>query len=226
MKKSVKLVGLLLIFIGSFFLHPIAYAAENDFGIVIDGAFSDWADKPITKLTTSGDDFNVKEGSLLADTKNIYFYLNMSESGVGYHDLQPAGYKLVIAGKTYWLTFSNTLASNDAIGTSKKISVSAWREDNGQNYSIPNGLIMETRQAVGDGYSDMIEFSIPYGDLGLDSTIVDEISLVISNKNLGDQEISTTGGSTGPFIIAGVGFLLGIGAWYLRKKKAAKVIRQ
>ncbi|WP_349733738.1 Firmicu-CTERM sorting domain-containing protein [Enterococcus asini] len=218
MKTGLKIIVTGLLLLGVVTLGPTVYAATNGFGITIDGNFDDWADKPKTEITSPGDDFNIKEGALLADTTNIYFYLSMSAKGVGYNNLQTAGYKLVIAGKTYYLTFSNEIGSGSE--TTKEIGVSAWCEDNGQNYSLPNAKIIETRNPVGDGYSDMVEFSIPYGDLGLDSEIVNEIALEISNPNLGSQTITTTGGSTGPYLLAGVGLVAAVGGILLVKKRA------
>lgn len=220
MKRSLKMFVTALVFLGVFSLGPTAYAASNDFGITIDGYFDDWADKPKTQITSPGDDFNIKEGTLLADSTNVYFYLSMSANGIGYNNLQTAGYKLVIAGKTYYLTFSNEIGGGTE--TTKEIGVSAWCEDNGQNYSLPNAKIIESRNPVGDGYSDMVEFSIPYGDLGLDSTIVNEIALEISNPNLGSQTITTTGGSTGPYLIAGIGLVAAVASIFFMKRAKTK----
>lgn len=217
MKKGLGLFVIVLIFLGMFMGIQTVNADSNGLGITIDGSFDDWTDKPKTQISSPGDDFNIKEGSLLADTTNIYFFLNMSESGTGYIDLQPAGYKLIIGGKVYYLTFSNVI--NDNSTTSKEIDVTAWCETDGKNYSLPNAKIIEVRKPVGSGHSDMVEFSIPYGDLGLDSTIVNEISVEISNPNLGTQVITTTGGSTGPYVIAGVGLVMAIGTLYFVKHK-------
>ncbi|MFV0559305.1 MAG: Firmicu-CTERM sorting domain-containing protein [Enterococcus sp.] len=222
LKKGVRIVSLVLFFLVVFATPKTTYADSNEFGITIDGAFDDWDDKPMTTITSNGDNFNIKKGSLLADTTDVYFYLNMSETGIGYNNLQTANYELVIAGKTYYLTFANTISSGDSVGTSKEISVSAWSSSDNQNYSLPNAKIIETRRAVGDGYSDTVEFSIPYGDLGLDNTIVNEISLTIKNTNLGEQTISTTGGSTGPYIIAGVGFVMAVGVLFITKRRKIK----
>lgn len=220
--KTVKVLLVMVAFLGLFGLAPRVQAATNNFGITIDGQFSDWQDKPKTQISFEWDNFNIKEGSLLADTTNIYFYLKMSDKGSGYTDLQPADYRLKIAGKLYYITFTDLITGD--VGTIKEIGISAWSPDDNKLYDLPNAKIVEARQPVGQGYSDFVEFSIPYGDLGLDSSIVNEISVEISNpNNLGSQTITTTGGSTGPFIIAGVGLVMAAGGlWVMKKKRLDK----
>lgn len=197
---------------------------NNSLGIVIDGKFDDWKDKPITQLFTDNDQYNIKQASLLADTQNIYFYLDMASlNSSGYNTLQTSSYLLTIKGQQIYLTFSNTIPSGGNIGKSQSINVSGWNQMNNASYSMPNTQAIETRQATTNSYTDIVEIAIPYADLGLNNTISDSIAITIKNDNLGSQTIHTNGGSTGPIVLSGVGLSMALLGFFVYKRKQHKL---
>lgn len=203
---------------------------NNDFGIVIDGQFDDWSDKPITQLSTNGDNYDIKQASLLADSKYIYFYLDMaSYNSSGYNTLQTSGYEVDIQGQQIWLTFGNTISGgNEKINTTQNINVTGWNQTNNANYNMSGTKAIETRVPTKNSYSDKVEMAIPYVDLGLAANIDQTITINVKNGNLGTQTITTTGGSTGPIVLSGIGVVTAIAGFimYQRKRKQHTVLKQ
>lgn len=226
MKKRLFVVAaLIFFFVGSY--STTAYADSNSYNITIDGNFEDWQDKPKTTITSPGDDYNIKEGSLLADSEYIYFMIDMSPvKGNGYNTMQPAGYKLTIGEKVYWLTINGTFNTNDnsVIGQRKEVSVFAWAEDNSVNTTLANAQAMTYRKQTELSYNDMLECRIPLADLN--SSNGGSQTITLSNTNLGSQTMTVTGGSTGPILLAAAGFgLAAFGIWRFSKGKKARRVQ-
>lgn len=85
---------------------------SENLGIKIDGDFSDWADKTLSDMYISGDQDNLKKAALLADNKNVYFYVAMmpklgNGSTSGYATFQASGYQLNVGGIIYDISFNN-----------------------------------------------------------------------------------------------------------------------
>jgi hypothetical protein len=183
-------------------------AADNDYGIKIDGNFSDWADKKKTDIQSNDDTYNIKHEALLADGKNIYFYLNMSPNhGNGYKNLQPAGYELRVGDKLFWLTIQDPY--NLQINEKRAVKIWAYEQDNtggGVNEILPNAKAYISRvrnnddPTINNGSTDKMEFEIPFSDLKAVSTTSQKVTM--HNGNLGNQTLTTEGGSTGPVILA------------------------
>lgn len=192
-----------------------ADSSSNKYGITVDGNFSDWADKTKTDITEQGDDYNVKQEVLLADDDNIYFYLNMSpKHGNGYSTLQPSGYNLKVGNQTYYLT----LKGYDGLSTdsTKPVTVNVWSSS--VSADVANAGAVH-RYKTDNGTNDVVEMVIPLSTLKVSGSTSQSISM--SNANLGTQTLTATGGSTGPVVLASVGFILAIGGVlaYTKRKK-------
>lgn len=203
-------------------------ATSNQYGITIDGNFSDWSDKTMTSLKETGDDYNIKKACLLADNDNVYFYLNMSpEHGGGYSTLQPSGYELKVGSKTYWLTWQGVSGLSD--GQTKSFTIYAYESDStggNVNKTLTQAQAVVHRYKTANGHNDIMEASIPLSELKVSGTTSQSIS--IANTNLGTQTLTTTGGSTGPILISSVGFLMAIAGvvTYQKRKKVSRLAHE
>lgn len=219
MKKLYYTLFLSLLFVAGVFL-PIDAHAANKYGIAIDGDFSDWSSLPVTELSFSYENGqNIKYASLVTDEANLYFYLNMAPEGHNYHNLQPSGHKLTIGNKVFWMTFNGTFSSEDlsVVGQTKDVQVNFWAEDNSVNVTIPGKLTRVKTDFSDTSYSDEVEVAIPFEQLQVEATSSQTITY--SNSNLGEQTITVTGGSTGPWLLAGIAVVIvGYAFWKFRKK--------
>ncbi|ELA59359.1 Firmicu-CTERM sorting domain-containing protein [Enterococcus hirae] len=216
------LIALLVMVITDVFLTINAHA-DNKYDIVIDGAFSDWSDLPKTKMFFSYENGqNIKYASLVTDDKNLYFCLDMAPEGHNYRNLQPSGHRLTIGNKVYWMTFINVFNSEDlsVIGQTKDVQVNFWAEDNTVNLTIPGKLTRVKTNYSATSYSDTVEVAAPFEQLKVEATSSQTITY--SNNNLGQQMISVAGGSTGPWILAGIAaVIVGYSLW--KKEKSQKI---
>jgi uncharacterized protein (TIGR04145 family) len=205
---------------------PVSGHADNKYGIVIDGKFDDWSGLPMTKLSYSYENGqNIKYASLVTDDSNLYFYLSMApEKDEGYKNLQPSGHKLVIGNKVFWMTIVDPLQSGDSslIGQTKDVSVTFWAEDNSVNVTLPIGKMTRVKTDFNDAsYSDEVEIAVPFEQLQLEAT--GSQTIVYSNTNLDEQTITVTGGSTGPWLLAGIAVVIaGFSYWKLKGKSSSK----
>lgn len=184
-------------------------------GIKIDGHFDDWKDKPITDIKSGNDDYNIKHESLLADQDNIYFYLDMSpEHGYGYATLQPAGYELTVGDKKFSLTVMNSF--NLQVNQPRKVDLWIYEHDNIDYVNKQstkaevylNRIPIKVDEGVGQGYTEEMEFKLPLSELGITGTTSQDITM--TNRNLGNQTLHVTGGSTGPVLLAISGFAIAL----------------
>ncbi|NJP41295.1 hypothetical protein HCH52_09560 [Oscillospiraceae bacterium HV4-5-C5C] len=181
------------------------YAADNNYGITIDGDMSDWSDKPMTDISFSWDTYNIKQGSLLADDNNIYFFIDMApltseDHQGGYAVLQTSSYKLTVGSKVFWINVDNTFAWAWGVeGQSRAVNLSIWAEDNSLNGYLPGVEAYMYRKPMTGGYSDQLECLIPLSALNLQDGGSQTITL--SNQNLGQQTLTATGGNTGATLL-------------------------
>lgn len=199
------------------------YTSHPD--IVIDGAFDDWAGVTKTKIRESGDDFNVKEGAMLQYDGDLYIYINMSPNlGTGYAALQPSGYDLTIGGVKYNLTVENADGSTyQALTTAnqtRSITMGIYNNSTGKWDQTPSGVSGRVTRVVTatGGQSDVFEIKLPLTDFDASNQTGQTITL--QNKNLGDETMTVTGGSTGPVLLAASGFIIALfGVWQWSRNK-------
>ncbi|KRL36799.1 Firmicu-CTERM sorting domain-containing protein [Liquorilactobacillus uvarum] len=189
---------------------------SNDLGVVIDGSFNDWDDKTKSAMKITGDNDNIKNVSLLADDKDIYFYIEMHPvlSG-GYVTFQPAGYELTVGNITYYLDFNGNSTVNLDEGQTKLVKLGIYNaKDN--SYVTLNDQVGVTKkkisQKMGDGSTVegeayVLECAVPFSALKASSNTSGQ-TIALANRNLWTGQVNVTGGSTGPLILAGAGLLI------------------
>lgn len=217
--KSLK-IRLWLLILVSFFIVGLSIGVHadnltNNYGIVIDADFSDWQDKPKVNLTTLDDKNDIKQASLLVDESNIYIFIDMHPAALNTFKqnwtLQPAGYKLTIGGKVFWLTFTQN--SNGKKGW---LDVQCWAEDNSVNRILSDATARIAHVSTSLGNDDIMECQIPLTDF---KVLGGSQETTLSNSNLGTQVLTANGGSTGPIVLSVIGFaIVGTSLYFLKKK--------
>lgn len=212
--KVYKNIAILLLVVLSLLVYCSkvnALDVTNSYGIKIDGEFNDWSDKPQTRITVPGDDYNVKTGGLLADKNSIYFYIDMSPvQGNGYNTLQPAGYKLTVGNKIFDLTFNGGFTSGDTsmIGQKKSLTITCWSSSDNSTLDMSKAQAILSRVETKQSYDDIMECEILISSLKLEGTTSQQISL--TNSNLGTQTLVVNGGSTGPVVLTAIGLSIAV----------------
>lgn len=200
--------------------------ANGDFDISIDGDFDDWDDVLKSTMTVDGDNDNLKYVALVADSNNVYFYVKMQPVlAGGYTSFQPAGYVLTVGGKPFYISFNNNQTVNLDVGKSQNVSMNIYSPDVNVNLdgqaSVSNQSI---DQKNGDGstvkgHGYVLECSIPIKDLKGISDTSDQ-TITLENSNLWTGKVTTTGGSTGPVLLASTGVAIaGLSVYKLSRKK-------
>ncbi|MFT8917085.1 MAG: Firmicu-CTERM sorting domain-containing protein [Oenococcus sp.] len=206
-----------------FIASPVqADTTQSTAGIVIDGKFDDWKNKPIEDwyygtLPWISDAVHV---SLLSDNEYIYLYVDMDGMNRG------RGQKLP-TDNNYYFTIGNTqfqcnLTTNprnwqDAANFgSLQPGQSAHFNIFAQDYSNPAQSWQKTT-AGGEGIvaeradgTQVAEMRIPISDLGINTISGQRITF--RNPHLGPQTITIEGASTGPYVLAAGGFLIALAA--------------
>jgi len=183
---------------------------DNDnLNIKIDGKFADW--KNVT-LTEGYNGYT----AMVTDGDKVYVYVKMKYGMVpGYGD-----YNFDFNGKKIFV-FSKDIPYNPVShGSATKVTFRAgnYNEDTSDS----------SYGTVGDGYvssdsegHNIAEFQIDVSKLKLSSMTGQTITMY--NPNIGDKKVTVAGGSTGPYVIAGIGVLIaGFGYWRLRKSGKLK----
>jgi uncharacterized protein (TIGR04145 family) len=230
--------------------------ATNTTGAVtikIDGDFSDWSDLPKTVVSSWNppeSDENAtrtayKHESLVADANNIYLYVRMTEAG-GNNTMVAASYLLTVGTNTYRFQLANLAGENVsftktslAVGQTQEYKLRAQLASGTSSTLTSSDAVMQdsnvkafvTRTANvasdnPDGYTDEMELCIPFSALGITGTNTGQV-ITERNDSIGNQTLSTSGGSTGPVVLAGIGFgvaILGVvGVKFTGKESFAKL---
>ncbi|KRK99087.1 Firmicu-CTERM sorting domain-containing protein [Companilactobacillus futsaii] len=205
---------MILFGVGMSFEPTVVSAATDDFNIKIDGKFSDWDDKP--KHDVYYDFGPVKEASLLADDKYIYYYVSTSKSHKDTLGFQTIDYQLKIGNRQHVIYVKNAWD----IKPNKNTKVLLQDTSNGDRNLVNSSAIVH--RFVGPGYDYAImECRIPYEELDVAPMAGQEISM--KTPQLGTQVIMAAGGSTGPYVLAGVGIsIAAFGIFKYRKRKIVK----
>ncbi|WP_338215888.1 Firmicu-CTERM sorting domain-containing protein [Companilactobacillus muriivasis] len=174
-------------------------ADTNKFGITIDGNFNDWKDKPKVDFKNPWDTDPVKEASLLTDGDYIYYYVTMSKTGKANYPMQVNDYELTVGGKTHVIYIKN--ASNLPENANRKVMLQDTTK--GDYNMIHSPAIVHTFAKDGNLYASM-ECKIPAADLHATSIDLHDISM--KNPILGNKVVEAKGASTGPIVLASIGF--------------------
>lgn len=125
---------------------------------------------------------------------------------IGYNEMQGYGYVLTAGSKTYDLQFKDVTGTTT--DKSKTGSVNIWNRTDGVNDPTTGAQVMVHRFKTGQNFNDVMEAKIPIADLKLAGG---SQTFKMTNSNLGSQTLTVTGGSTGPVVLAGVGFAIALG---------------
>ncbi|MFC5188799.1 Firmicu-CTERM sorting domain-containing protein [Pediococcus cellicola] len=190
---------------------------NGNLNIKIDGNFDDWKDITKSDMKINGDDDNIKPAALVANDKNVYFYVSMEPKlAGGYNTFQGNGYELNVGGHTYYVTLNDHHDLSLAVGETKLVDVGIYSAENG-NKTVTNGCAVTRRnltQKNGDGSdyagtSYVWEVAVPFKDLGNISNTADQ-DITLSDSELWSGKLTSTSGSTGPVVLAGIGFLFAL----------------
>lgn len=173
---------------------------NNQFGIKIDGKFDDWKQFKKTPIQNDWPTDVVKGEVLLADRKNIYYYITMSLSGKDNYPMQVNDYELIVGNVRSVIYIKE--ADNIPANGSKKVLLQ--NTSHGKNLTHSPAIIHRYVKN-GKEYAKM-ECRIPFSDLGLSPTTEQKITMY--TPLLGNQTVTTEGGSTGPIILAVIGLVI------------------
>ncbi|MFD1550359.1 Firmicu-CTERM sorting domain-containing protein [Levilactobacillus fuyuanensis] len=186
---------------------PTDSNANNDndnLNIKIDGKFEDWKD---VDLTEGYDGYT----AMVSDGDYVYVYVQMKDNDV----LPGTGdYNFDIGGKQVYVSTKH-MPNNVKEGDAEPVSFVAGKWQEGDQYGT-----------VGNGYSstnknghNILEFRVDLRKLDV-STMTGQ-TITMYNPNIGDKKVSVAGGSTGPYIISGIGLAIA-GLGYLKFRKSGK----
>ncbi len=173
--------------------------ANDNLNINIDGKYLDWKNM---KLTEGYNGYT----AMVSDGNHVYVYVKMKYGNIpGYGD-----YNFDIGGKKIYVWSKDDM--NVGSGETKEVSFTAGDYNEGHQYgTVGNGYI------TNDGKNNVGEFKIDLTKLNLSNMSGQTITMY--NPNIGNDKVTTAGGSTGPILISGAGALVAIFG-YVKLKKA------
>ncbi|WP_125580033.1 Firmicu-CTERM sorting domain-containing protein [Levilactobacillus cerevisiae] len=183
---------------------------DNDnLNIKIDGKYEDW--KNVT-LTEGYGGYT----AMVSDGDKVYVFAKMK-----YGQVPKVGYKFEFNGKQIWAwatDIPDTIVKN---GEATEVNFYAGNTEQDYNANADYGKVgVGYVSSDSEGHS-IIEFEIDTGKLKLSSMTGQTITM--NNASIGNEKVTVAGGSTGPYVIAGIGVLIaGFGYWRLRKSGKLK----
>lgn len=182
---------------------------DNDnLNITIDGKFADW--KGVT-LTGGYNGYT----AMVSDGDKVYVYVRMIKGNgqvPGYGD-----YNFDFNGKKIYIWSKDMPSSTVSSGSAKAVTFTGgdWNEGN-QYGTVGNGYVSSNSNG-----EPIAEFQIDLSKLNLSSMTGQTITMY--NPNIGNEKVTVAGGSTGPYVISGIGLgIAGLGYWRLRKSGKLK----
>lgn len=180
---------------------------DNDnLNIKIDGKFADW--KNVT-LTEGYNGYT----AMVSDGNYVYVYVKMKYGLVnGYGD-----YNFEFNGKKIYVWSKDMPTSPVSSGSAQAVNFTAGDYNEGDQYgTVGNGYVSSDSEG-----HNIAEFRVDVSKLKLSSMTGQTITMY--NPNIGNEKVTVAGGSTGPYLIAGIGVLIaGFGYWRLRKSGKLK----
>ncbi|WP_125588021.1 Firmicu-CTERM sorting domain-containing protein [Companilactobacillus jidongensis] len=178
---------------------------NDNLNINIDGKYQDWKNM---KLTEGYNGYT----AMVSDGNYVYVYVKMKYGNFpGYGD-----YNFDIGGKKVYVWSSED--TNVASGQTKTISFTGGDYNEGNQYgTVGNGYI------TNDGKNNIGEFKVDLTKFKISNMAGQTITMY--NPNIGNEKVTTAGGSTGPILISGVGVLIA-GFGYIKLKKAGYLSRK
>jgi len=183
----------------------------NKFNITIDGKFKDWRDKPKVDFKNPWDSDPVKEASLLTDGSYVYYYVTMSKTGKGNYPMQVNDYELTVGNRTHVMYIKN--ASNLPKNGNRKVLL---QDTSLGDYNMVNSPAIVHTYVRGHNVYASMECKIPAADLHASPTDLHDISM--KTPLLGNKVIKAKGASTGPVVLASIGFGIAVLALFVIPK--------
>lgn len=173
---------------------------NDNLNINIDGKYQDWKNMTLTEGYNG-------YTAMVDDGNYVYVYVKMKYGIVpGYGD-----YNFDIGGKKIYV-WSDNIPSNLGSGQTKAVTFTAGDYNEGHQYgTVGNGYV------TNDGQHSIGEFKVDLTKLKLSNMAGQTITMY--NPNIGNEKVTTAGGSTGPILISGVGALVAIFG-YIKLKKS------
>lgn len=173
---------------------------NDNLNIKIDGQYQDWKN---IQLTEGYNGYT----AMVSDGHYVYVYVKMKYGMVpGYGD-----YNFDIGGKKVYVWTDQIPGTLDKDQT-KAIDFTAGDYNEGHQYgTVGNGYV------TNDGQHNVGEFRIDLSKLDI-STMVGQ-TITMYNPNIGNEKVTTSGGSTGPILISSIGVLIA-GFGYIKLRKA------
>ncbi len=222
-KKILVFVSLIFLLGAVIFPQNIAKGAESGSDIVIDGYFDDWEGFPEQEITYGN---NNKEsnhgGNIYSDGDYLYVHVAMDEDYGSY--MQTHSFYLTVNGTRYnlmigavddngQLDYGNTYNVYRPEGIHQQFKVYILAQ--GQNPYV-NETESEVALCIYDAShqsgtkGDEIEFKVSMKDIcriyNIEEDAIQTIS--IGNPNIGGEMLIMSGTSSGPYVAAGLGFVV------------------
>jgi len=182
---------------------------DNDnLNIKIDGKFADWKN-----VTLTGTDYSNGLTAMVSDGNYVYVYVKMRYGTVpGYGD-----YNFDFNGKKIYVWTDEMPSSPVSSDNPKAVNFTAGEYNEGHQYgTVGNGYVSSNSKG-----NNIAEFRIDVSKLKLSSMTGQTITMY--NPNITNEKVTVAGGSTGPYVIAGIGVLIaGFGYWRLIKSGKLK----
>jgi len=150
---------------------------------------------------------------MVSDGDYVYIYVKMKYGQVpGYGD-----YNFDIGGKKVYV-WSDNIPSSQSDGDVKAVTFTGGDYNEGHQYgTVGTGYVAQ------DGSHSIAEFKVDLSKFKISNMTGQTITMY--NPNIGNEKVTVAGGSTGPYIISGIGVVIaGLGYW--RFRKAGKLKRE
>lgn len=226
MNKKLSILAIVMIFVLVISNVPsVKVKAESSTGVIIDGYYDDWEDKPISILTWNSNNGNAyHDVSMIKDDDYIYIFLGMHPS---YHSSIPIhAINLSINNQNcqLFLGYANSQNSTDwgrPVDVQKKgIYLGLHPFTSYPNYSLGDAAIAVYNGSDRDKLEIRVRIESLESVLGLTKGTVNHGSTIRLNMpNVGAQTIELVGTSSGPI----VGILISVGMvamilWWKHRK--------
>ncbi len=174
--------------------------ASDYVGITIDGNYSDWDDKPHSKIQYGWDTSNnYHSGALYRDADYVYLHVRMSPTS--YTKFNGSDYHFIVDGQDIAVAVVTPEGESIHAGNTNLIV----RNQNGYTLIPQSSGVLTTTS----GEPDEWEIKIPLSFFSSSPETIRSIEFYTSN--LGPQHLIATGTSTAPYALAGLGFAAAAG---------------
>ncbi|WP_261806695.1 Firmicu-CTERM sorting domain-containing protein [Lapidilactobacillus luobeiensis] len=209
---SRALLGILLVSLALLAQATVtARASTVTSPITIDGRVDDWGAHSQGELSYTNGHSNVRHIGLFSDGTYIYFYVNMNPDFQGTVSHLPSdGYHLEVEGRRYSISlkdpeFRSPFTSK--VGEQHDLRV---QSEGGVHYANSQATVL--RLGDGQGHSsEQVEVKIKVTDLNAGLKLNPSAPISFENNTaIGEEKVTYQGTSSGPVLLAGIGFVIAL----------------